>query len=338
MPDDGIAPNTRPRVADVARMAGVSAATVSRILNGSTSFAEETRRRVQEAALTLGFQPDPAARSLRRGQGDSIALLVGDIEQGVYAGLTRHMQSALEEMGLDLLVYDLAHNEARLRRFLERAAARRLRGIVLATTDTLPDDCLAMLQSLARQQVQVIALRQRMDQHGIASVIQDERGAARIATRALLEKGHHAIAFLGRISGSRMGAERCEGYRDTLREAGLGISPDLVWDASYRYRAGYSAVRQAMERNLSFTAILAASDELALGAIAAVQDAGRRVPEDVAIIGFGDADWAAYQRPSLSTMSEHPAELASVVRALLEGHSTELLHTIERHLIPRQSA
>ncbi|EHM01853.1 sugar-binding domain protein [Acetobacteraceae bacterium AT-5844] len=338
MPDDSVALTARPRVADVARMAGVSAATVSRILNGSTNFAEETRKRVQEAALELGFQPDPAARSLRRGQGDSIALLVGDIEQGVYAGLTRHMQSALEAMGLDLLVYDLAHNETRLRRFLERAAARRLRGIVLATTDTLPDDCLNLLKNLARQQVQVIALRQRMDHHGIVSVIQDERGAAHVATTALLEKGHRSIAFLGRINGSRIGAERCEGYRDALRGAGLAVPSDLAWDAFYRYRAGYSAVQQSLEKNLRYTAILAASDELALGAIAALQDAGLSVPQDVAVIGFGDADWAPYQRPALTTMSEHPAELAAIVRDILEGNTRELLYTIKRHLIPRKSS
>lgn len=337
MPDDSVALTARPRVADVARLAGVSAATVSRILNGSTNFAEETRKRVQEAALELGFQPDPAARSLRRGQGDSIALLVGDIEQGVYAGLTRHMQSALEAVGLDLLVYDLAHNETRLRRFLGRAAARRLRGIVLATTDTLPDDCLALLKHLARQQVQVIALRQRMDHHGIVSVIQDERGAAHVATTALLEKGHRSIAFLGRIGGSRIGAERCEGYRDALREAGLAVPPDLVWDAFYRYRAGYSAVQKSLEQNLRYTAILAASDELALGAIAALQDAGMSVPQDVAVIGFGDADWAPYQRPALTTMSEHPAELAAIVRDILEGNTSDLLYTIKRHLIPRKS-
>jgi DNA-binding LacI/PurR family transcriptional regulator len=328
----------RPRVADVARQAGVSAATVSRILNGSEGFAEATRERVREAARSLGFQPDAAARSLRRGQGDSIALLVGDIEQGVYAGLTRHMQQALEAMGLDLLVYDLAHNEARLRRFLERAPARRLRGIVLATTDTLPDDCIALLRNLAAQQVQVIALRQRLDHHGIASIVQDERAAASVATKALLEQGKSPIAFLGRITGSLMGAERCGGYRDALEQAGIAADTALTWDASYRYRAGYAATSQALERGLQFTGILAASDELALGAIAALHDAGRRVPEDAAVIGFGDADWGAFQRPALTTMSEHPEELAAIVRDMLAGTYTGLLHGIKRHLIRRQSA
>ena len=337
MPDDSIAIVARPRVADVARLAGVSAATVSRILNGSEMFADATRIRVQEAARQLGFQPDPAARSLRRGQGDSIALLVGDIEQGVYAGLTRHMQAALEDMGLDLLVYDLAHQEARLRRFLERAPARRLRGIVLATTDTLPEDCIGLLRGLMAQQVKVIALRQRLDQHGIASVIQDEHSAAKLATAALLRKGRMPIAFLGRISGSLMGAERCEGYRDALREAGHAVDGALVWDASYRYRAGFTATAEALQRGLAFSAILAASDELALGAIAALQDAGRSVPGDVAVIGFGDADWAAYQRPSLTSLSEHPAELSGIVRGILEGKATGLLHEVKRHLVERQS-
>jgi DNA-binding LacI/PurR family transcriptional regulator len=338
MPDDSIAIAARPRVADVARLAGVSAATVSRILNGSEVFADATRKRVQEAARQLGFQPDPAARSLRRGQGDSIALLVGDIEQGVYAGLTRHMQAALEDMGLDLLVYDLAHQEARLRRFLERAPARRLRGIVLATTDTLPEDCIALLRGLMAQQVKVIALRQRLDQHGIASVIQDERSAARLATEALLRKSRMPIAFLGRISGSLMGAERCEGYRDALRQAGHEIDTALVWDASYRYRAGFNATAEALRRQVAFSAILAASDELALGAIAALRDAGKQVPQDVAVIGFGDADWAAYQRPALTSLSEHPAELSGIVRGILEGKATGLLHEVKRHLIERQSA
>jgi DNA-binding LacI/PurR family transcriptional regulator len=338
MADDSIALVARPRVADVARLAGVSAATVSRILNGSEIFADATRARVQEAARQLGFQPDPAARSLRRGQGDSIALLVGDIEQGVYAGLTRHMQAALEEMGLDLMVYDLAHNEARLRRFLERAPARRLRGIVLATTDTLPEDCVGLLRGLAAQQVRVIALRQRLDQHGIASVIQDERGAAAIATEALLQQGRMPIAFLGRITGSRMGAERCDGYREALAKAGHAVDSSLIWDAAYRYRAGFNATASALQQGTAFSAILAASDELALGAMAALHDSGKRVPEDVAVTGFGDADWAAYQRPALTTMSEHPAELAGIVRRILDGTAKGLLHEIKRHLVQRHSA
>jgi DNA-binding LacI/PurR family transcriptional regulator len=334
----GEAPLERPvRLADVAREAGVSAATASRILNGSDAFSEETRRRVWEIARRCGFVPDPVARSLRRGRGDSVALLVGDIEQRVYAGLARHMQRAVEECGLDLLLYDLAHDEARLRRFLERAPGRRLRAIALATTDTLPPDCIELLKDLAARQVRIIVLRQPVKERGIVSLVQQEAEAAREATALLLTRGG-PVAFLGRITASSLGAERCEGYRQALAEAGVPADPALIWDRSFRYQAGHAAVAEALAKGLAPRGILAASDELALGAMAALQDAGLGIPGDVGVIGFGDADWGAFTRPALTTVSEDSVSLADRVRALLKDDVEEGLFVMPRHLIRRDSA
>lgn len=324
------------RVADVAREAGVSAATVSRILNGEGSFAEATQDRVRAAAERIGFVPDHAARSLRRGRGDSVALLVGDIEQRVYAALARHMQGAVEAVGLDLLVHDLAHDEARLRRFLRLAAGRRLHGIVLATSDELPSDCLAMMTGLAQQGVQVVMLRQPLLMDGVASVVQQEAEAARAATGYLLSLGGR-VAFLGRIAGSVLTEQRCLGYRQALLAAGIEPDPAWIWDRSFRYQAGHTAISDALQRGLRPRGILAASDELALGAMAALQDAGLRIPADVAVIGFGNADWCPYVRPALSSVSEDPAALAACVQDLLRTGRAEGVIELPRHIIHRQS-
>ncbi len=336
-------PTVTPTVIDVARRAGVSAATVSRVLSRSARVSEATRARVLAAIQDLAFRPNPAARALRLGRSSTVALLVGDIEQSVYAGLTKHVEAMLGEIGLDLLLYDLGHSEARLERIVERALALRLRGVAIASTDRLPVPLLTRLaQSLRESGIAILSLRQRLQAHGIPSIVQNDRAATRQAVRHLLGTGRRAIAYVGRIAGSALGAERYRGYRDALAEIPLSHRPDLVTDASYRYRAGYEALARMLESGRRPDAVQAGSDEIALGAIAAILDRGLAVPEDVAVIGFGNVDWSAHVRPALTTVSDDAQMLArkaqDFFRLVEAGGEPPPLTVIERALILRRSA
>jgi DNA-binding LacI/PurR family transcriptional regulator len=332
-------------VLDVARRARVSPATVSRVLNGTTTVSADTRARVLQAVETLGYQPNYMAQSLRRGRGRSVALVTGDIEQGIYAAIAKHVEAAFEKLGLDLLLFDIRHREDRLQRLLEKSAASGLRGVLLAEPHILlMKDLLPPMEASARGGVPVVAISQRLDRYGVPSIVHDDAGGAEAAIAYLHARGRTPVAFLGRIRTSAVGSERCRGYKQGLARAGLKLDRRLVWDiaAGYRWEAGYNTVRRALEKNIEVRAVLAASDELALGGMAAAIDHGLRIPDDIAFVGFGGLDWGRYTRPALTTVGFDVEALAARVSDLFigfeEGKAAPPLTLISQKLITRDSA
>lgn len=305
-------------VLDVARHAGVSSATVSRVLNDRATVHPELRQRVRAAIDALGFSPNPMARGLRRGHSNTIALLVGDIAQTHFAELTTRLQAALEAGGYDLMLFDLGHSAARLDAFLARAPSMRLRGVVLALSDTVAAATRRRLAALDATGLQVVAIGPDLSRDGVASIVHDERASARRSVEALLADGHRRIAYVGRLKGSAVGTDRYRGYRDALAAVGA-FDPSLVWDDAFRYAAGHRAVLRALDAGLRFDAIQAGSDEMAVGALAACSERGVRVPREVAIVGFGGIQLGAFLRPALSTLSSQPAAAAAHLRAILDA-------------------
>lgn len=332
-------------VIDVAERAGVSPTTVSRVLLRSELVKPQTRARVLAAVEALGYRPNPMAQGLRMGRGRSVALLVGDIEQSVYAALTKHVQAALEAIGLELLLFNLGHRQDRLRGLLERAAALRLRGICIASSDVIPlGELRPLIQGLVDNGIPVISIGQRLDRAGIPSVAHDDADGVGRAVRYLLESGRTPVAYLGRIKSSAAGRVRYRGYRQALERAGIAPDPALVWASEnrYRYEAGYEEMTRALERGVIVRSVFAASDELALGAMAAALDRGLKVPGDIAFIGFGGVGWGAHVRPALSTLAGDPEAIGAHVRgifqAIEDGREIPLRSLIALKLVMRQSS
>jgi len=332
-------------VVDVAQRAGVSPTTVSRVLLSPDIVSPGTRSRVLEAVEALGYQPNPMAQGLRMGRGRSVALLVGDIEQSVYSALTKHIQAALETIGLELLLFNLGHRQDRLRGLLERAAALRLRGICIASSDVIPiRELKPTIQGLVAGGIPVISIGQRLERAGIPSVAHDDTAGVSRAVDYLLESKRGPVAYLGRIKTSAAGRARFQGYRQALQRAGIAVDESLVWESQnrYRYEAGYAEMSEALERGVRVRSVMAASDELALGAMAAALDRDLRVPDDIAIIGFGGVSWGAHVRPALSTIAGNPEALGEHVRGLFQaiedGRDIPLRSSVELKLVLRQSS
>ena len=327
-------------VIDVARQAGVSIATVSRVLNGNASVGSEMEERVRAAVKALDFRPNHIAQGLRKGQTNTVALLVGDIAQTHLAELTMQVQAALEKVGIHTLLFNAGHSEMRLADFLALALSMRLRGVAIALSDTIPKSVAPQFEQLEDHGIQVVSIGQNLTRYGIQSIIHEERAAAQRSVGYLLDKGHRRIAFIGRIKGSAVGTERFRGYQAALSKADA-FDPALVWDRTFRYAAGHAAVQQALDAGLRFTAIQASSDEMAMGALSALRDRGLEVPKDVAVIGFGDVQMSAYLRPALTTLSSSAELAARHVCDILTG-SAEVpasgLTQLERRLVLRHSA
>jgi len=329
-------------VLDVAKLARVSSATVSRVLNGHASVNPEARERVLAAALELGFRPNRMAQSLRRGRSSTLALLVRDIEQNLYSSLTKHLQASVAQIGLDVLLYNLDQSPDRLWSFLAHAPALGLRGIVLATSDRIGPELDPILTRLQAGGLTILSLVQRLDHRGVPSIVHEEFAATREAVSYLIGTGRAPVMYVGRISTSDLGAERYRGYRAALADAGEPLRRELVQDARFSHAAGYDAVTRALDAGIAFRSVQTGSDVIALGVLAALADRGLRVPEDVAVVGFGNADWTAFVRPALTTLSVHHEAVAMAVRSAFEaaeaGRDIPPLVTINRSLIRRQSA
>lgn len=328
-------------ILEVARRAGVSTASVSRVLSGQT-VREATQARVLAAIADLGYQPNQMAQGLRRGRGTTVALLVGDIEQGVYASLTKEIQAALEAVGFELLLYNLGHSQERLKQFLARVDSMRLHGVVIAASDMLTDDNIRMLvDKVNHHDLHVLSVGLSLDQFGISSINYDDRESVVRSVRFLLDTYGWPIAYLGRIEGSASGTQRYSGYEQVLADEGLAIDRRLVWDAAYRYRAGFESTDQALREGLPFRSIQAGSDELALGAIAALHAHGKRIPEDVAVVGIGNVEPSAYSHPTLTTHGVYPDRIAKIIAKRMQGTigaRTPETVILERPFIQRASA
>lgn len=333
-------------VFDVARHAGLSIATVSRALSGSSSVKEKTRARVLESVQALGYTPNTFAQSLRQGRGRTVALVTGDIRHGIYAALAKHVQLELESLGLDTLLYDLDHRDQRLQHLLERAPAMGLRGILLATADAFDIDKLAPQFRAAQDNgILIASVTQRLDAHGITSIVHDNLKGAREAVLHLHDRGHRPIAFLGRITTSGTGRERYEGYLEGLSQIGQEVADALVLEIfeGYRSDAGYKGVREALDRGISFGGLIAASDDMALGAMSALRERGLRIPEDVAVIGFGGFEWGSHINPPLTSLVLDTETMASGIRRLFDpafeqSEPHPLLTLIPPRLEVRQSS
>lgn len=334
-----------PTLHDVARHAGVSIATVSRVLRNLPSVTPETRERVLLSVDALGYAPNPIGQALRAGHINAVALLVGDIGQGWYASLTRDMQVLLEREGMDLVLFNLGRSESRLNEVVERVISLRLRAVALATSDQIPSATIARIwRRLAEAGIVFIAIGHRVDGLGMPSIVYDDEEAGARAVSHLAQRGFAPIAYMGRIEKSMTGQVRFAGYLRGLIQNGLERDPSLEWSQtdSFRFTAGYNTMLDVRRRGVNFRSLIASSDELALGAMAAALDLKLRVPEDVAIIGFSGLEWAGYVRPALTTLDADTAAIAEQfsigLKSALAGSSGSISAVIPRRLVLRDSA
>lgn len=312
------------------------------MLRGSSNVAEETRGKVLAAVDELRYFPNRMAQGLRLGQTNTVAFAVGDIEQSVYSTMAKHLQLVLEPDKLDLMLFNLGHSHERLVGLFESARFLGLRAIILATSDEISKDLLAEhARQLTKHGIILISTHQDASDLGIPSVVYDDTGVVRRSVLRLIAAGKEPVAYLGKISGSALGSRRYQGYVSALEEAGIAHDERLVWDSYYRHKAGYDALSAACKAGIRFHAVQAGSDELAMGAAGALIDAGRDVPGDVAVVGFGNVAASAFTRPSLSTTTSNPEAIAEQVRDILhahmEGSEPRLLTVLERELVLRSS-
>jgi LacI family transcriptional regulator len=324
----GAVKRKRPTQADVARLAGVSQAMVSYVINRSSTVAvpEETRRRILDAADELGYVPDRAARSLKTRKAYMIASVIPDITNPFYPAFERGIQRVAEYHGYDLVIYNTDGWLKKERKCLRSALQGRVDGVVAVLFHATVRDLGALLeQGIAV--VRLEATRKRADALNLPldNLYVDNASAACSAVDRLFKHGHARIGMITGQSGP--GHARLLGYRRSLTKHRIPLDRDLVRDGGFNEEGGYRAMRELLELAAPPTAVFAANDTMAVGAMVAIKETGLIIPQDVAVVGFDNIPAARMVTPSLTTVTQFQEKLgcraAEMLFERLDGSAPE---------------
>ncbi|HZF90301.1 LacI family DNA-binding transcriptional regulator [Streptomyces sp.] len=312
-------PVATPTLEEVAALAGVGRGTVSRVINNETGVKESTRRAVQRAIAELGYVPNLAARSLAGRRADAVALVMTERDwrlfgEPFFAETVRSVGDALTDTSVQLLL-TLVRTDAERQRFLEYARGGRVDGVLLMSVraeDRLPD-------MLADAGLPTVLLGRRSGDEQVTSVDADNVGGAREAVAHLVRGGRRSIATITGPLDMYVAQCRLRGYRQALADAGLPTDPSWTVEGDFTEASGRRAMTELLERHPDVDAVLAASDTMAAAALSVLRAAGRRVPDDVAVVGFDDFHLAQHTDPPLTTVRQPLEEIGrTMVRLLLE--------------------
>lgn len=318
----------KPTQADVARVAGVSQAMVSYVLNDSPTVSVPlvTRQRILDAIDGLGYVPNNNARSLRTSRTHTIAGVIPDITNPFYPAFERGIQEVAEARGYDLIVYNTGGSLERERKCLRSLQQGRVDGVVAVFFHLTARD----LGVLLERDVAVVRLEAKKREAAefelpLDNLSVDNVEAACVAVEYLIGRGHDRIAMIAGRGGP--GSTRTLGYRRALEKHGIPVDEALIRDGDFNENGGYGISRELLATSPRPTAVFAANDMMAMGALRAIREADLEIPGDVALVGFDDTPWTRLVTPPLTTVTQFQEKLghraAEMLFERLDGEAPE---------------
>jgi LacI family transcriptional regulator len=271
-------------VRDVAKLAGVSPITVSRVINNAGYISEETRKRVEEAIHLLGYVPNTLARSLRLRQTNTLALVLTDITNPFWTTVVRGVEDAASDAGFNVILCNTDESEVEQEKYLNVLLQKRVDGVLL-----VPVRCnRETVQIIQSQNVPLVVLDRHIPGVEVDSVRCDSEGGAYALIRLLIARGHRKIAMLSGPQGVSSADDRVAGYKRAFSYAGLNHPDELIFYGEFNQQSGYEMAQKALALEPRPTAIFAGNNFITMGAFKAVRDAGLKVPDNFALVGFDD--------------------------------------------------
>lgn len=309
---------SKPTIYDVAKAAGVSSATVSRAMSGNNAVAASTRAKVIDLAGRMGYRPNSVARSLSRRTSDMVAVLVPDISNPFFSELVKGVQSAAFRQGYSTLTCNTEGDPELERSYLDVLLARQVKhvfvvGLMLDRT---------AVQEYVSAGLDFVALDRPMRHASSALVHSQNREGAEAAVRHLIELGHRRVAHIAGPADVALSGARRRGYVKALEVAGIDQDDSLVAISDFSAPGGAEAFTELQRRGGDFTAIFAADDIIAIGALSAALATGRSVPKDLSIVGFDDVPLASFTVPPLTTVHQDAAAMTERAVQLISTPST----------------
>lgn len=300
-------------IADVAKHAGVSKMTVSRVINNSGYISDETRARVEKSIKELGYIPNALARSLRFKQTRTIALIVTDITNPFFTTVARGVEDEASQRGFSVIFCNTDESPDEESQYVNVLLQKQVDGLLLVPTGGASE----IITFLNNHTVPFVLLDRRVPNAEVDVVRSDSEQAAYEGIRYLIELGHQRIATLGGSKNISSSADRAAGYRRAMREAGLDHETHRIYFTSFTIEGGYMAAQQALAADVIPTAFFAANNFIAIGALRALKEAGLAVPGDMSVMTFDDLPTAIMLEPFLTVIEQDPYLMGSEATALL---------------------
>jgi LacI family transcriptional regulator len=300
-------------IADVAARAGVSKTTVSRVLNGKGELDLRTAERVRQVIAELGYVPSARAVGLARGRTRIVGMLVPSLTWPWMGEVLQGAVDVVETEGYGLLLFTCNRGEESMQQFASQVSAQSFDGLLVIE----PEGTLSYIEQLHSRGLPVVLIDDRAKQPMFPSVATTNRAGGEAAARHLLELGRRRPLVITGVDWFGCTQERLDGFRDTYAAAGLELDPRLVFEGDFTHESGRRGVQQALEAGTKFDAIFAHNDLSAGGAIQAVRETGRNVPNDVSVVGFDDIPYAQHTEPPLTTVHQPMRQMGQTAARML---------------------
>ncbi|MER2492784.1 LacI family DNA-binding transcriptional regulator [Catenovulum sediminis] len=328
-----------PTIKEVSEHAGVSQATVSRVMNGTAKVVEETRVKVLNAMKELGYRPNAHAQSLASNRSNSIGLLISEFDGPFYGALMAGAEEIFRKHKKRILI-SAGHGDEKL----EKEAVEFLLGCrcdaLVLHAETLSDEYLI---EQANQGTHVILINRNIaEMEGQCLYIDNEQGSF-MATEYLIEKGHKNIAYIAGPQWKHDARERFWGYQKALGKHNISLQLGLVEEGNFRESGGYQAASKLLDSGHKFTAVVCGNDQTAYGAISAIEERGLKVPDDISIVGFDDLPYSSLIKPKLTTVHFPIRQIAAEAarRILQDVYKEKNTHTfnscVQASMVERNS-
>ncbi len=313
-------------IREVAQRAGVSVATVSRVVNGSTTVDSILVERVQAAMTELKYQPSRVARTLAGYASTLIGLLVTDMQNPFYLDLIRGVEEVAQRHGYLVVVCNTLENAQKEAKYLEVLAREPIAGAIVVPAQKQ----IAGMEYLSARQIPLVAVDRRVEDRSLDCVVIDNTAAAREAVAHLISNGYRRIGMIGGPKSITNTNERVAGYRQALQSAGIPREAPLEQRGTLvGVDVGFHLARKLLELDPPVDAIFAANNRLTVGALRAIYAQRKRIPDDVALVGFDEIQWAVPEMVSITTVLQSAYELGSAA-------ASRLIQRLQKPDAPRQ--
>lgn len=300
-------------IRDVAERAGVATSTVSHVVNGTRNVDPVLAERVKAAIAELGYRPNALARSMRRGQTHTVGLIIPDIANPFFSDLARAFEDAALGAGYSTIICNSDGEEQKESGYLEVLLSKKVDGLVLIGDSQTSES----LRHAVEEGPPTIAVDRDLDDMPVSQVMVDNIGGGLIAGRHLLDLGHRDIGVIAGPDGLGASAKRLEGFIRALSEAGLTVREERVFRGDFRAASGRAVIKRWLEADSLPSAVFAANDLMAIGALSAAHAAGIPVPSRLSVVGFDGIPFGADVSPGLTTVTQPTAEIATTAVAML---------------------
>ncbi|MDB5084560.1 MAG: LacI family transcriptional regulator [Bacilli bacterium] len=307
------------KILDVAAKAGVSSATVSRVLNNNENVSARTKFKVMQVIREMGYQPNTAAKNLRSQKTSTIGVIVPEINNSYFAEIVKGVENKAYASKFKVIICDTENSLEKEQEFVKLLLNKSLDGLVLVTPLMTNEE----ICHLADLHYAIGVVGRCVEHEQIPCVVTDNVSFSKEVVSHLVERGHRHIAFLSGYADAVDSYERLEGYLKGLREHHLPFRPELIENGNFNERGGYEAMMRLVKRQAGFTAIYTANDEMALGVYWACSELGIRIPEQLAVVGVDNQRIGRYITPGLSTVSQPKTRMG---RAIVEKLLARLEH------------